>query len=360
MAAIVATSGTVGQTSINTATLIEHAIRRAGVPTSDITPEITQAARNNLYFLLVSLSNMGVNLWTVDRYPVGLVAGTKVYNLPVGTIDVLSAVYRSVSIADDGTATSSAGGVAENAFDDDIDTVCTQTSANGNISYNFGASDSARVVSVGVMTYGDLYLSLIFESSSDGITWHTAYEAEDDVLYEDRTWTYYDIPNAVEKQYFRVRETNNGILIVRALVFGYDPVETTIGRLNQDMYDGLSNKDSLTPNRPVNYLLERLRVRPTVTFWPVPDDSFKQVVFRRYRNIQDVGTLTDEVEVPQRWMESLVNELAIRMIMEIPGADMSRIPKITEMATIASTLANGEERDNSPVTIVPNISCYSV
>ena len=76
--------------------------------------------------------------------------------------------------------------------------------------------------------------------------------------------------------------------------------------------------------------------------------------------IQDVGALTDEVEVPQRWLEAIVCELAIRMIMELPGADLNRIPVLQDMADNISRIASDEERDNSPINITPNIGVYTI
>lgn len=359
-----ATSGTVGQTVINTATLIEHAMRRAGVPTSDMTPEIAQAARNNLYFLLVSLSNLGINLWTIDIYPMGMVQGSKLYYFPVGTIDVLSCNYRTVTLPSGGTATSSAGGTAANAFDQDITTACTQTSADGYISYDYGTDASTgepnepRIVSVGIMPYGDRYLSLTWEYSTDGATWVEAYTAPDNVLYEDLKWTYYEIPNAFGAQYFRCRETGGGTLSVRELVFGHTPNEYALGRLNQDMYDGLPDKDQIVPRRPLNYLFDRVRPAPRTWIWPVPNYNFDQLVWRRHRQIQDVGSLTDEIEIPQRWEEAVINELAKRMIIEIPGADLSRLPILEAMANFATVLASGEERDPAPIQVIPGVGVY--
>jgi hypothetical protein len=43
------------------------------------------------------------------------------------------------------------------------------------------------------------------------------------------------------------------------------------------------------------------------------------------RQIMDVGALTDELEVPQRWYEAVVFMLAHRMSLELPQVAMDRV-----------------------------------
>lgn len=77
------------------------------------------------------------------------------------------------------------------------------------------------------------------------------------------------------------------------------------------------------------------------------------------RQIMDVGTLTDELEVPQRWYEATIFMLAHRMSMELPQVDPARISYLEKMATQYLYEAEQEERDKSPVYLAPNISVYS-
>ena len=46
----------------------------------------------------------------------------------------------------------------------------------------------------------------------------------------------------------------------------------------------------------------------------------------------DVGALTDELEIPQRWYEAVVSMLAHRMSMELPGVAVDRIGYLEKMA----------------------------
>jgi hypothetical protein len=73
----------------------------------------------------------------------------------------------------------------------------------------------------------------------------------------------------------------------------------------------------------------------------------------------DVGALTDELEVPQRWYEAVVMMLAHRMSMELPAVAPDRIGYLEKMATQYLYEAEQEERDKSPIYYAPNISVYT-
>jgi hypothetical protein len=95
--------------------------------------------------------------------------------------------------------------------------------------------------------------------------------------------------------------------------------------------------------------------------WPVtdPTNMFGQIIIWRQRYIMDVGTLTEELDIPQRWYETVVWQLAWRLAMELPDFDMSRIGPIKATADEALKIAQDEERDNSPIYFAPNISYYT-
>jgi hypothetical protein len=77
------------------------------------------------------------------------------------------------------------------------------------------------------------------------------------------------------------------------------------------------------------------------------------------RQIMDVGALTDELEVPQRWYEAVVFMLAHRMSLELPQVGMDRVGYLEKMADRYYSEAEAEERDKSPIYLAPNISVYT-
>ena len=73
----------------------------------------------------------------------------------------------------------------------------------------------------------------------------------------------------------------------------------------------------------------------------------------------DVGTMTQEIEVPQRWYEAIVAMLAAKMALEILEVDAGMISMLDAKAERALYVAQAEERDNSPMMIAPNIAVYT-
>jgi hypothetical protein len=349
------TSGTVGATTINVATLIEHAFRRAGLSPAQQTVDALNAARENLYFYLSALSNDGVNLWTIEKKVIGMTANQTYFELGVGTLDVRNVLFRNITLASGGTAASSAGGTAANAFDGSLSAACTQASANGNISYNFGTQ--VTIANIGFQPNGQQTYTLVWEYSDDGSTW-TEFYSNAKTTYDANTWYYWDINAAPTAQYFRVRETGNGILNVLQVCFNQIVNEIPLGRINIDQYTNLVNKtfDSTFTNQ---YWFDRQASNPRIWVWPIPSYDFSQFVVWKTRQIQDVGSLTNTLELPDRWIDAVVTALASRLLMEIPGADWQRYEILKREADAATYRAQQEERDDSPIMISPVISCYT-
>jgi hypothetical protein len=353
-------SGTVGTTVIQVQTLIDHGARRCGKLAEELTSEQLLSARESLYFLLSNLINIGIQYWAIDKKVYGLQANNYVYKLPIGGNDVLQALYRRMNRPtpnSTGGYASSAGGIVGNAFDSNIDTLCTQTSANGNISVDYGTSNPVYVGSIGVLPGVSGSFNAVFEYSVDGITWSTLL-APGVTTWVNNEWLWYDIEAGQTVQYYRIRETGGNTLVLRELYFGNNSTEITMARLNRDDYTNLPNKN-FTANQPFQFWFNRTIPQSEIYLWPVPSDPFVQMTVWYSRQIMDVGDLYGELEVPQRWFEAVVFMLAHRMSLELPGVDAARIQYLDGQADKYLGLAEAEERDRSPIFLAPNISVYS-
>jgi hypothetical protein len=229
-----ATSGIIGQTRISAIKLIEKALRRCGVSPSLATAEILDTAREDLFMLLMSMLNRGLNLWCVDRQEIPIVANQATYPLPVGTIQVLDLLYA--------------------------------------------------------------------RASETGIT------------------------------------------------------EIPLTPISRNSYAQLPKKDSL--GQPTSYWFEKL-VDPQVTLWPVPYDDTAVLNLYRHRQMQDVGDLSNELELPSRWLESICWQLALRLAFELPQVSAERMQAIQGMSTAMTIEVEGGETDDSPVYFAPNIKVYT-
>lgn len=353
-------SGTVGETVINVQTLIDHGARRCGKLAEELTSEQQLSARQSLFFLLSHLANKGINYWAINKKVFGLKADQYIYTMPLGCVDVLNVLYRTMD-RPVGDYTSSAGGTVGLAFDNDVDTYCQQSSANGNISIFYGTDNPIYAGSIGILPYvsggGSATWSIIYEYSVDGITWNTLDDLGE-IVVTDNQWIWTDIDPGQSVMYYRVRAYNNTTLALREFYVGNNSREIQMSRLNRDDYTNLPNKN-FTANQPYQFWFDRTIPQPTIYLWPTPSDPFIQMTVWYQRQIMDVGALTDELEIPQRWYEAVQFMLAHRMALELPQVAADRITYLEKMADKYLYEAEQEERDKSPIYWAPNISVYT-
>ena len=352
-------SDTYGQV-YNVQTVIDHAARRCGKLAEELTSEQVLSARESLGFVLTNLINIGIQYWAIYKEVVGLQADKYIYKLPTGANDVLNALYRTLS-RPNGSYSSSAGGTVANVADSDVDTYCQQTTPNGNISVNFGTDNPIYAGSIGLLPYisggGSATWSLTLEYSTDGVTWNTLDDLGS-VVVTDNQWIWTDIDPGQTVQYYRVRIYGGFTLALREFYVGNNSREITMSRLNRDDYTNLPNKN-FTANQPYQFWFNRQVPNPEIYLWPTPSDPFVQMTIWYSKQVMNVGDLTDELQIPQRWYLAVVNMLAHQMAMELPGVDTARIQYLEGQAEKTLNLAEQEERDKSPVYFAPNISPYT-
>jgi hypothetical protein len=256
-----------------------------------------------------------------------------------------------------GSYSSSAGGTVANAFDSNIDTIFTQTSPNGNVVINYGSTDPVYIGSIGVMPAVTGTTNVVFEYSADNITWSTLYNPGP-AAWVDGQWLWYDVDPGQSVPYYRMRATGGSTISVRELYLGNNSTEITMARLNRDDYTNLPNKN-FTANQPFQFWFDRTIPVPKMYLWPVPSDPFVQMTVWYSRQIMDVGDLSGELEIPQRWFLAIQNMLAHQMSLELPGVDVARIQYLEGQAEKYLQQAEQEERDKSPIYFAPNISVYT-
>lgn len=104
-------------------------------------------------------------------------------------------------------------------------------------------------------------------------------------------------------------------------------------------------------DRPTQYYFERTTT-PTVFFWPVQDNATKTFAYYAWVFQQDVGALTNQLDVPNRWYEALTANLAGRLAMKFAP---DRYPMLKDAATEAFNAAAAEDVESVPLRIVPNL-----
>jgi hypothetical protein len=81
---------------------------------------------------------------------------------------------------------------------------------------------------------------------------------------------------------------------------------------------------------------------PTVTLWPVPDNSTDVFAYWRMRRIMDVGAPADALDIPSRWYEATVAGLAEKLALKFAP---DRHDKLLLMAEREFKIANTDERE---------------
>ncbi len=349
------TSGTINATQFDVVSLVEMAARRCGKLPGSLSAEETLISSSELSMTLNSLVNEGVPLWTVNKQIYGINLNQNLIQFTPGTIDLQNVLYRFNNLPSGGVPAASSGNAA-NAFDQNLNTACTQSAPNGNISYNFG--QATVIVTVGILMNNTASLNPVFEYSVDGVTWVNSVSAAGAAsTFTQGQWYWQDVPSPQSAQYYRVRETSGGTLNVIEVVFGTAANEIVLSRINKDDYQNLPFKNQ--QGRPLQYWFDR-QITPQAWIWPASMYSFNSLVVWRRRELQDVGSPTNILEFPNRWLDLIVTALAIRMALIIPGVDLAnRLPILQAQLQTAKELAWREERDASPLYFSPMISGYT-
>jgi len=324
-------SNTISQTVFDTRKVIDNAVRRCRLPAEMITAEYIDIANDMLYLLLSDLANMGAPLWCIEKQIIPLYNGVGDIVLETRVVDILNSNYRQLQ---------------------EVDGTKTTTSTTRTVEFE----STTFVTTVGIK-WSAASVPVALERSDDGIAWTTI--QTEDVAAVAGEWVWFDLESSIATLYFRVRATT-GVLSFSEVFLGNMPTEIPLARMNKDDYTNLPNK-TFQSNRTLQFWYDRQIPNPIMHMWPVPNEAaeYAQLVVYVQRYIMDVGTMTQELEVPQRWYEAIVSMLAAKLAMEITEVNPALIPMLDQKAQVALYTAQAEERDNSPMMMAPNISMYT-
>lgn len=327
-----AVSGTVSTTVFNTRKVIDHAFRKCRLPPEGVGGEQMTAAQETLYLILSMLANRGLQLWCIEKLILPLYINEAAVPVGNGIVDLLNTNYRTMQYL----------------------TPASETAAVDRVTFVFSTTEI--VTTVGINWLG-ASAAFNLQISTDGVVWETVKSVSNPNLTAGE-WIWVDIDGSLATQYFRVLAPG-GLLDQDTVLVGNTPNEIVMARLNRDSYSNLPNKTFT--GKPLQFWLDRTLNEPVMYIWPVPNESqaLGQVVTYVKRYIMDVGSLTEEIEIPQRWFEAIVYQLAARLAEELPQVDPSMLPVLDQKAMRSLNEAEMEERDNSPIYFTPNIAVYT-
>ena len=132
---------------------------------------------------------------------------------------------------------------------------------------------------------------------------------------------------------------------------GTTQADLTITRISVSTYATIPTKT--TQGRPIQVWIDRKTTTPTITVWPVPDNSQAYTfVYWRLRRIQDAGTGSDTMDVPFRFLPAMVAGLAYYIALKTPEG-IKRIDLLKTQYDEAWMLASDEDREKAPIRFVP-------
>jgi hypothetical protein len=339
------TSGTHNFRSLQNNLVLDDAFERLGsLPDLTTQQKITTATRS-LNIILTRWMNKGLNLFTVQQEVLALNQNQNTYPLPLATVDVLEAAIRTSTRNLGGTAFSSAGGIAANAFSGNPALACTQNAPDGYISYNWG-QQVYSIAMVGIQSNATLTYTLTFEYSNDNITWNSVYSPIAQT-FTAGTLIWFVVPVPTPGTYFRVRETDGATLNIQELYFNtalYDSLVTRVSRA-----EWVSYPQKNQTSRPTSFWVDR-QVNPSIILWPTPTAEFTALYYTRTVYVQDAGSLINNLNIPQNFIPALVSALAYDLSHKF-DTDLNKAQMLKAQADEDYGLVASEDTERVPLRI---------
>ena len=332
-------SGNIAAKTFNALKVIDHAFRRCRIPAQAITSEMQEYALSSLSFFLDELANIKTPSWCIEKQLLPFYENNPISTLPKGTIDVLNlnlTVLQELSGAVTATAT--------------------------NYFVNFTTPTSVNFIGI---KWSATATPLTFQTSSDNVNWTTVGTSDSKNLTTGALATageivWSEIEGALAKQYFRIIPTDGVTAIsYTTITLGNMPSSIPMGILSRDNY---VNQSNLTfAGRPTSFYYQRNIPQPVVNLWPAPNAASEKYIMTlwRHRQIMDTDNLQQEIEIPDRWLEAIINGLAARVCMETPSATAEIIPVLEARAEKSIQRAWDGDNDGSPIQINPGIGAYT-
>ena len=332
-------SGNVGVKTFNALKVVDHAFRRCRLPAQAITSEMQEYALDSLTFMLDELANIRTPAWCIEQQILPLYENNQIVTLPKGTIDVLNLNLNILQ---------------------ELSGAVTAT----NTSYLVNFTTPTIVNFIGIK-WSAAAIPVTFQTSSDNVAWVTVGTSTSQDLSTNATavagnitWT--QINGALARQYFRIISTDGASTIsYTTITLGNMPQAIPLGVLNRDNYVNQSNL--VFAGRPSSFYYQRDIPQPVVNLWPAPNAASEkyQLVLWRHRQIMDTDNLQQQIEIPNRWLEAIINGLAARVCAETVSADASLIPTLEAKAAMSVQRAWDGDNDGSPIQINPGIGVYT-
>jgi hypothetical protein len=166
--------------------------------------------------------------------------------------------------------------------------------------------------------------------------------------------------NVITPYIERVFETGN---YIRYFPSGGQPYDTPLNLLSRAEYKQFGTKSSTGVPNSIYYDRKITTTGGTTSaatgygtlfVYVAPSDSTRTIYLNAQRQIFDVTSTTDEIDIPSNWFIALKWQLALAMTdyVEVPEDRLSRIFKMSQMYQVE---ANDFEEEEAPMSLAPDL-----
>lgn len=341
-------SGTYNFSTVQSAQIIEDAYERLSIISDSLTSRQILSAQRSLNFILKAWYNKGINLFQVQTGMLALTESQYAYTLPSNLIDILEATIRTSSRALGGNSGSS-DGTANNAFDQDTSTYC-DAGVDGWIEYEWSSATLIEMVGIQSQTTTDYTIDIQY--SSDGATWSTL-QSVPAQTYTSGVIEWITISAPTSELYLRILETGGATLSVQELYFNMNLYDTQISRVSRSEW--IANPQKNQTGKPGNFYVDR-QIIPIINLWPAPSSSYNNLFYSYTSEVQDVGSMTDTISIPSRFLEAITARLAFML-----SSKEGKLDRLEFLKTYSDEMfsnAQDEDTERVPLRIMPDTRGY--
>ena len=129
--------------------------------------------------------------------------------------------------------------------------------------------------------------------------------------------------------------------------------DIAISRVSNPTYASIPSKNDT--GRPIQVYIDRQAEIPTITLWPIPNDTSYTFVYWFLKRIDDAGTGVNTQHIPFRFLPCMVAGLAFYLSLKIPNAG-DRTQFLKQEYEEQWLLASTEDREKATLSITPRSS----
>lgn len=343
--------------------LLRESYERIGIIGNELTGYQVQSFLMSANLELTEWMGKGPNSWMRKRMMLTLYQNQPIYQLPVNITQVVDVVAIQPTRLNTGGNPGSSGvasGSVANVFNPNILTGCTLNGPNGWISYDYGISNTNSILYVGVIPLSNnSTYTLNVQYSFDNTNWTTIYQAPSQV-YNANQITWFVIENALNARSWRIIETGGATLSISQLIFAQPNTSGSGDRyltaLSYTEWMQIASK--MTQSYPSSYFFNT-QIQPTITLWPVPNQSYTALLYTAYRYPQDVTQLFGEFELPRRFYEALVAGISYRLACKLSDGNPNLIQRLKADRDESFAIAANTDETNVMLRFNPDFSPFT-